>query len=78
MKNTKTKTWSVPAIKAGFAFLDVKSGRKSLEKLTQEARIPVTIKGYINCPNSHDDGVSMEFEVEVENLTLGKPKKKAA
>lgn len=66
----------VPNIKSGFAFLDVKSGRKTLEKITNSHRVPVTIKGFINCPSNGDDGTSIEFEVEVDSVKLGAPKAK--
>lgn len=80
MKKTKTKAVKVPAVKSGYAYLDVKSGRRSLEKVASTNRVPVTIKGYIESDPTgwSDDGYSTQFTVSVENVTLGKPKKKAA
>lgn len=62
-----------------FALLDVKHGRKQLDKLMppgsqrlpDNERIPVTIIGYISHRWGHDDGVSIEFGVDVENVIVG-------
>jgi hypothetical protein len=56
-------------IDSGFCFLDVKRGRVKLAKRvnTGEARIPVTIRGYITGISSQDDGTSIEFEVTVSD-----------
>lgn len=59
-----------------FALLDVKKGRKDLFKKLgysgrQEppARVPITITGYLVGAWGGDDGVSQEFEVEVETVS---------
>ena len=66
----------LPRIKSTFALLDVKSGRKALLKLSPDhnTKIPVTIEGYIAGPWGHDDGESMEFNVEVTSAVLGEPR----
>jgi hypothetical protein len=66
-------------ITSDFAVLDVKQGRKKLSdhfkarprlgECPADLRIPVTITGYIDGEHSHDDGVSIEFTVIVENVT---------
>lgn len=51
-----------------FAILDVKHGRKTLDKLFKKnpkTRIPVIIRGYIESPWGSDDGISQEFNVIV-------------
>lgn len=67
MKTPKTKT--------NFALVDVKSGRGALDKIVRdhEYKLPITLKGYITGTWSGDDGVSMEFEIDVTNHKLGKP-----
>ncbi|MBN8928031.1 MAG: hypothetical protein J0H19_15580 [Rhodospirillales bacterium] len=64
---------------SGFALIDIKSGRVSLSKLFgpngypkdgQTVRIPITIQGYITHRHSSDDGVSIEYGVEVESLQI--------
>lgn len=71
-------------IKSDFAILDVKSGRKTLEKhfksrpgmgeCPKPLRVPVTITGYIDDVWGHDDGVSQEFSVTVEAVKIRKRK----
>lgn len=65
--------------KSDFVLLDVKSGRRSLAKMfglngypevCGSVRIPVTIKGYITHRHGGDDGVSIEYGVEVESLKI--------
>ena len=52
-----------------FAILDVKKGRKDLEKrLKSGERIYVLLLGTITVPHSRDDGESIEFQLEVEHL----------
>lgn len=55
------------AIDSTFAILDVKRGRKKLARRFEAAgtRVPVTIHGYITNVHSSDDGVSIEFTIEV-------------
>jgi hypothetical protein len=57
-------------INSGFALLDVKSGRKGLAKEVKKRKIPVVIKGFIVSEWGHDDGVSIEFEVEVKEVKI--------
>lgn len=77
---TKTIT-KAPAVKytSNFAILDVKSGRVALAKQLQPngypekgitMRIPVTIKGFITHAHSGNDGVSIEYGVEVMDLKI--------
>lgn len=67
-------------IDSDFAILDVKKGRKKLAKkvqsghaagiLTGDERIPITIYGYISHQTGSDDGVSIEFGVDVEKVVI--------
>ena len=71
----------IPKITSDFAILDVKTGRKALAKhfekrpgtghCPEELRIPVTITGFISGQNSRDDGVSIEFTIDVTSLSVG-------
>ena len=65
----KTKTT------ATFAILDVKHGRKALRKIVKDHKsmVPITITGFITGDWSGDDGVSIEFAVDVKSHKLGKP-----
>jgi hypothetical protein len=66
-----------------FAILDVRKGRKLLAKhfesrprlgkCPKALRIPVVIRGYIDCVNGSDDGTSQEFAVTVTGLELATP-----
>lgn len=60
----------LPKIYSGVAFLDVKSGRKTLSKIVEKKPVPVTIKGFITCQASGDDGESIEFQVDVKKVSL--------
>jgi len=66
----------VPAISSDFSILDVKKGRKALEKLlgirNGDYHVPVTITGFIKCAWGSDDGRSTEFAVDVTDLKVGK------
>lgn len=61
-----------------FALLDVTRGRKTLDKmmppgsqpLPKDKRIPVTIRGFISHRHSSDDGVSIEFGVDVTKVEI--------
>lgn len=61
-----------------FAVLDVKHGRKALSKkmpagsgrLPDDKRIPVVIRGYISHQHGGDDGVSIEFGVDVTSVEV--------
>lgn len=58
-------------LKSDFALLDVKAGRAKLFRLLKKdpmATIPVTITGHISGIWGHDDGISREFQIEVENV----------
>jgi len=71
---------TVPKITSNFAILDVKVGRKALAKLIGERskrsyNVPVTITGVIDTVHSKDDGVSIEFALDVSDVRLGKPTK---
>jgi hypothetical protein len=66
-------------ITSGFVLLDVKDGRHELrahfsDKLIgpcrPELHLPVVIKGYIYGAIGHDDGVSIEFGVNVTDVTI--------
>lgn len=63
---------------SSFALLDVTRGRKALSKrmppasrsLPDEQRIPVVILGYISHQHGSDDGVSIEFGVDVTSVEI--------
>ena len=61
-------------IQSTFALLDVKRGRVGLLKacggIEGNARIPVTITGFITGAWGHDDGESREFEIEVSKAEI--------
>ena len=69
----------IPKIKSTFALLDVTTGRKALAKLMppgsrglpKDERIPITITGFISHQWGRDDGVSIEFGVDVTSVKLG-------
>jgi len=68
-----------PKIKSDFAILDVKAGRRTLAKhfaarppigdCPKELQIPVLIYGHIVGIWGSDDGVSMEFSVDVKKVS---------
>ena len=71
-----------PEITSDFALLDVMKGRHKLAKhfkgregklgpCPPELRIPVVVVGSLVGRASNDDGVSIEFEIEVDDVTLG-------
>lgn len=67
----------LPKITSLFAILDVKRGRKSLERAYEkepQMRIPVIIFGELAGPHSRDDGESIEFQVIVSQVDLLDPK----
>lgn len=73
-KNPKQKKFSCAS---GVAFLDVTIGRQELRKIVRGGRaVPVIIRGVIDCEFSEDDGESQEFEVLVEALEIGEPRKR--
>lgn len=61
-----------------FALLDVKHGRRQLDKLIDKGgnghdlaeRIPVVIRGWITGRHGSDDGTSQEFSVEVSDVEV--------
>jgi hypothetical protein len=63
-------------LQSDFALLDVKRGRKALAKLMPNGSnktdyvIPVVIKGYISHRHGNDDGISIEFGVEVTSVEI--------
>ncbi len=61
-------------IQSTFALLDVKRGRVGLLKACGgeggDARIPVTITGFITRAWGNDDGESREFTVEVSKVEV--------
>lgn len=66
-------TTKTPAIKSGFALLDVTKGRAALSKAlgtNPAVRFPVTIAGYVSRRWGNDDGESIEFEVDVTSVEL--------
>jgi hypothetical protein len=73
-------------VTSDFALLDVKRGRHRLAKLMpgyemlpKEKRIPVTITGFVSQRWGQDDGVSIEFGVDVRKVEFtGDPMAKAA
>lgn len=55
--------------KSDFALLDVKTGRAALAKRIEKGeRIPVVVRGVLYSQWGHDDGTSIEFEVDVESV----------
>lgn len=59
-------------LQSKFAMLDVMRGRKQLSKVMQDGtRVPVTIRGYITHQDSRDDGISIQFGVEVTKVEAG-------
>ena len=63
-----------------FALLDVKHGRRQLDKLIDRSGkghdlpepIPVVVHGYITGRHGADDGTSQEFTVRVERVETRK------
>ena len=61
-----------PKIKSTFAILDVLSAgeRRKLQRQLQDAPIPIVIKGKLVRVWGNHDGVSQEYEVEVEAVEV--------
>ena len=65
-------------LKSNFALLDVRHGRKRLAKmmppgsqsLPKDKRIPIVIHGWISHRHGADDGVSIEFGVDVDRVEV--------
>lgn len=68
-------------LQSRFALLDVQRGRKALDRLMppgsqslpKDRRIPVVIRGFISHRHGSDDGVSMEFGVDVTTVEVTLP-----
>lgn len=66
-------------LQSDFALLDVRRGRRQLDKLIDRGgrghdlpeRIPVVIHGWITGRFGSDDGASQEFNVEVSKVETG-------
>lgn len=67
-------------LKSTYALLDVERGRRRLEKIFSNGkggygknreRVPVIITGYITHQHGDDDGVSIEFGVDVVSVEVG-------
>lgn len=60
---------------SGFATIDITDGRHELADALDGGRaaIPVTITGFITSAWSGDDGVSIEFGIDVENIAVSAP-----
>lgn len=67
-------------LQSDFALLDVKHGRRQIDKLIDRHGsnhdladpIPVTIHGYITGRHGSDDGTSQEFTVRVDRVETEK------
>jgi hypothetical protein len=65
-------------LQSDFALLDIRRGRKQLDKLIDKAGeghdfatpIPVTIHGVITGRHGYDDGESQEFTVSVKSVEV--------
>lgn len=69
-------------VTSNFVLLDVKEGREQLRAHFSDKvigysnpalHLPVVIKGYIYGAIGHDDGVSIEFGVDVTDVTVDSP-----
>lgn len=69
----------LPKIKSNFAVLDVTVGRKALENIMPPGSrrldnpIPIVIYGYLSHQHGNDDGVSIEFGVDVTKVSMDNP-----
>jgi hypothetical protein len=59
-------------IQSNFGILDVKHGRRQLEKhfMSMKGNLKVTIEAEIVGQWSHDDGESIEFELDVKSVEV--------
>jgi len=63
-------------ITSDYAWIDVKRGRRVLQEAVNKTEVPITLRGRILNSISGDDGVSIEFQIDVDSVKLGKPKAK--
>lgn len=57
-------------IQSGYAMLDVKSGRRGLERAMERGeRVPVLIRGFVE-QTGNDDGMSTEFCIDVTGVEV--------
>jgi len=71
MKQVKVKPVKAPEISSSFAILDVKKGRRALERMVNSGhRFKAKIEMVIDSKNSGDDGVSIEFSGEVIRVEI--------
>lgn len=64
-------------LESEYAFLDIKGGREELRRYLAAGRVvPVIIRGVIDAEGSSDDGIRQEFDVSVEALEVGQPRKR--
>lgn len=65
-------------LQSTFALLDVKRGRRQLDKMIERGgkghdlpeRIPVVIRGWITHRHGYDDGESQEFGIDVAEVIV--------
>ena len=63
-----------PRIKSSYAIVDVTSGRLALQRfLKSHAGVPVIIRGVLTDPFGGDDGVSIEFNMDVQSIQVVGP-----
>lgn len=61
----------LPRIQSTYAILDVMRGRKALARyLEQHGPVRVLIEAEITRPYGPDDGVSIEFDMDVSSVKL--------
>lgn len=59
-------------ISSDFAILDVKNGRQDLKDAIDNGQsFPVTLKGRITAIWGGDDGISREFQIDVDSIEIG-------
>lgn len=60
-----------PKISSSYAILDIEKGRKALVKhLSKYGAVKVTIEALITDPFGSDDGVSIEFNMDVLSVKV--------
>lgn len=60
-----------PKISSGYAIVDVTKGRHALQRfLKSHAGVPVIIHGTLTDPYGSDDGVSIEFNMDVLSIQV--------